>query len=373
MIHRLYRRRSLRDHCVFPGLLTLLAFLLPGAVRGGDAFVWGVNGHPLTQAAYIEIPLDEQLALAAELGVTWYRVDWPADAFYGDTARCDELAAKAAARRITLLPVLHLGAKDRQAAPEQIRERAAAYGRAVAERYRGKISHWELTNEPDLPALIKKGERMRDGRVWAWDGDPAGDRPEHFHQERYLKAKAEIAGLGEGLRAADPGSVRIVNGGTWTHTGLIERLAKEDRVAFEILSWHWYSNFGDITCVSGMNLVERLNELVDGRPLWLTEISHEAGSMNGKEGQYARHLKDAVPKLAALPGVSALFVYQLLDEPYFGAGNPESHFGLVEVSRAESGGWRIGRRKAAFHAWREAVAAARSRSLPSGIHSAPGS
>ncbi len=50
-----------------------------------------------------------------------------------------------------------------------------------------------------------------------------------------------------------------------------------------------------------------------------------------------------------------MFVYELLDEPYFGPDNPESHYGLVELLRGSDGCWQVGRRKPAFGALRAAI------------------
>ena len=146
----------------------------------------------------------------------------------------------------------------------------------MAGRYKGRITHWELSNELDGYAMIRKGEKTRDGKVWPW-GDPDGSRPENYEEGRYQRAKAEILGLYEGVKAADPTAITVVDTGGWLHYGFIDRLVREDHVPFDILAWHWYSGMGDMTKVQGkFNLVKRLAGY--GKPLWITQINRRNGT-----------------------------------------------------------------------------------------------
>jgi hypothetical protein len=334
----------------------LVLFGLMAACAVGEAapvsFQWGVNGHPNVQEGYRDVPVDVQLDLAAQMGARWYRCDWDQGRLEKEPAVYDELVAKAARRGIRILPVIFPSISCRSdAPPEQIRAAAAAFAKALAERYRGRITHWELDNELDGLAMIRKGEKDRKGAEWRW-GDPDGDRPEHYEETRYRKAEAELRGLSEGIKAGNPQAKTIINTGGWLHTGFMERLVQEDRVPFDILGWHWYSEMGDMTKVRGtFDLLARLRSY--GKPIWITEINRRGGSMGGKEEEQAAYLSGAARQLSALPGVEALFVYELLDEPYFGADNPESHYGLVGLAKGTDGRWRTGWQKMAFSTLRQ--------------------
>jgi len=340
-----------------PRPLRLFGFILLASTAPAGGFQWGVNGHPVTQSAYFDVPLDAQVSLVAELGAGWYRVDLGAGAFAACTARFDGFLTEAGQRRIRILPVLSSspGAGSDAATPQQIQAAAFEFGRSVAGRYRGRITHWELGNELDIQALLRKGDRTRGGTPWQW-GDPDGSRPEDYEEGRYQRAKAEILGLGEGVKAADPGAVTIVDTSGWLHFGFIERLVNEDHVPFDILAWHWYSEMGDITQVQGsLNLVDYLKRY--GKPLWLTEVNRRNGSAGGAERELAEFVTQTVARLGANPGIAGLFIYELLDEPYFGDAG-ESHYGLVELARDGGGAWKVSKRKAAFDAYRSVIAAA---------------
>lgn len=332
-----------------------LEIAAPGAgaaERGG--FQWGVNGHPLSQSAYFDVPLADQVALVSGLGAGWYRVDLSPEEFLAGTARFDELLTDAEHANIRLLPVLLPSDGGKGAPFAGVRGAAAAFARAVAGRYRGRITHWELGNELDVAALLRKGDTTRDGTTWQW-GDPDGSSPADYEETRYQTARAEILGLQEGVREADPKAVTIVNTAGWLHYGFIERLVDEDHVPFDILAWHWYSEMGDMTLVQGrLDLVGYLRRF--GKPVWVTEIDRRGGSAGGGDAEQARFVVRDVARLGANPGIGALFLYELLDEPYFGAGG-ESHCGLVEVARGKAGKWEVSRRKPAYDAFRSVIEA----------------
>jgi len=319
------------------------------------AFHWGVNGHPNVQEGYCEVPIETQLDLAVQLGARWYRCDWDQARLERQPGVYDRLVAEAARRGIRILPIILPSTSCRsEVTLEEIRAASFEFARGLAEHYRGKITHWELDNELDGLTMVRKGETCRDGVLWQW-GDPDGDKPEHYEETRYQKAKAELLGLYEGVKAAAPEAVTIIDTGGWLHYGFFERLLREDGVPFDVLGWHWYSEMGDITKVRGnFNLLEHLRGY--GKPIWFTEINRREGSLGGKEQEQADYLSGAARQWRGSPGVEAFFVYELLDEPYFGTENPESHYGLVEVVKGPDGRWRVRRKKEAFQALRAVIA-----------------
>jgi len=336
----------------------MLSLFVAVTVRAAEPFHWGVNGHPLNQAAYLDVSLAAQLGLVAELGASWYRCDVDASAFQSDPARFDALVHAAEKQKIHLLPIL-LPSPDCESegvTPQQIRSAARAFAKIIVSRYKGRITHWELGNECDSYALIRRGEVTESGKRWIWDGDPDGSSPDDFDPRRCARAKAEILGLYEGVKAADPAALTVVNTAGWLHYGFVDRLVHEDPVVpFDILSWHWYSEMGDMTAVRGrLNLVKLLRRY--GKPLWITETNRRDGSKGAKEAEEAAYIRAEITRLAANPGIDGLFIYELLDEPYFGEDG-ESDYGLVSVAPDHDGRWRIAGKKKAFAAYRAVIMA----------------
>ncbi|HWZ96011.1 MAG TPA: glycosyl hydrolase [Opitutaceae bacterium] len=336
----------------------MLSLFAAVTAPAAEPFHWGMNGHPLNQAAYMDVSLEAQFDLLAELGAGWYRCDVDAPVFQADPARFDALVRTAEKRKVKLLPILlpSPNCQSEEATPKQIHDTARAFAKDIVSRYKGRITHWELGNEYDTYALIRKGEVTQSGKRWTWDGDPDGNSPDDFDPGRCARVKAEIMGLYEGVKAADPAALTIVNTAGWLHYGFIDRLVRENpTVPFDILSWHWYSEMGDMTAVQGrLNLVERLHRY--GKPLWITEVNRRDGSKGAKEAEASAYMSGEIARLAANPGIDGLFIYELLDEPYFGPDG-ESDYGLVTLKQDHDGRWQIARRKKAFAAYQAMIRA----------------
>lgn len=337
---------------------TLVALSIPG---GGDyedldaCWFLGLSGHTLSEDIYRDIPMERQLDMLNELGATVYRVDSPFTS--GRSDELDDLIAAAKKRNIQILLILYspLGFFD-DASPEVVREAARASAFRLVSRYRDDIKYWALSNEPDDLAIYQPGDRMPGGKRWRRD-TPDGSKPSHYNTAKYEWARAAILGLGEGVREADPDAIRIVNSAGWLHYGFIERLVN-DRVPFEILAWHWYSEMGDITSVGEdeFDLLSRLEEF--GKPIWITEGNRREGGPPGQEKEQADYLADTIHRMASLfPRIRGYFVYELLDEPFFGPKNRESHYGLSQVGRGDRDQWVLGRKKEAFAAIAETMQA----------------
>ena len=87
-----------------------------------------------------------------------------------------------------------------------------------------------------------------------------------------------------------------------------------------------------------------------GKEVWITECNRRTGDMEGAGQAQAEYLTDQITKLRAGGLVKAFFVYELLDEPYFGGG--EAHYGLVKLDKRD-GKWVVGERKPAFEALKQ--------------------
>lgn len=330
--------------------LTTLA--LVSFAHAAEPFHWGINGHPLTQEGYWQVPLNEQLDLVKQSGAKWYRISFGAKAFRANTARFDELLEGAEKRGLKLLPVLMPSGLGENKPLDQIREESLAFGKEMAARYKGRITHWELGNELDNFSMIKKGETTPSGKVWKWDGAPDGSSPDDYETSRYERCREFFKSIQQGLKEADPNALTMVDTSGWLHYGFIERLKQDGAANFDILAWHWYSEMGNISSVSDkkIDVLALLKERYR-KPIWFTEINRRDGSKGGKEAEQAQYISTAIAKLASTEGIDAIFLYELLDEPYFGESG-ESHYGLVTIEKS-SGKWKVDKKKPSFEAMRK--------------------
>ena len=115
---------------------------------------------------------------------------------------------------------------------------------------------------------------------------------------------------------------------------------------------------GDMTKVRGnFDVLGKLKSYK--KPLWITEINRRGGSLDGHEADQAQYVRDTAQQARAYPGVEGFFAYELLDEPYFGAQNPESYFGLVTVAKSSAGQWSVLDKKPAFTELQAVIARSR--------------
>lgn len=353
-------------------VVACLILFLSSASFAGE-LQWGVNGHPFVQESYRDVPIETQLDWVRRLGARWYRSDWGGWAVEKDGLfKVKHLVSEVKKRGIQVLPIIFPPVDLRNDSEEAIYRKSFDYARALVSELKADITFWELHNELDLFAMIRKGEKMTTGGIWQW-GDPDGDCLEHYEEGRYRKARAVLRGLADGVRAADASAVRIINSGGWLHYGFVQRLVS-DGVPFEVLAWHWYSEMGDIANVRGnFNLLQRLCEF--GKPIWITELNRRGGSLgeNGEAAQ-AQSLRQTLTHFADLAKrypLHAVFVYELFDEPYFGADNPESHYGLIRVRKGSDGRWTVAEAKQAFNAMKDLTMSGQSPKPPSSSASQP--
>ncbi len=277
----------------------------PGRAR----FVYGVNGHPLTQEAYSN-NLDLQIQLLKRLNARFYRVDVPVDPS-GKVIRDSAFVAmlrKMQANGIRVLPVLVFSAAayaDRPASNAYAD--GLAYGRAFARRYKRFFSVYEVGNEEDNQTIL--GAQVH------------GNLPEHFDTPHARVIVPYVKGVCKAIRQEDR-SAKLIIDMTWVHYGFLQRLAKAG-VSFDYTGCHWYADMGDLQHANAGfgNVADTLFKLFR-KPVWVTEINVRGGVPSTadatKEGWLARNLTF----LRNNPHVGAVFVYELLDQPAFAENRP---------------------------------------------------
>lgn len=326
---RLWSRAATRWMLALAGGLCLVS---PGPA-GADAdpapgVVWGVNGHPFT--AYPGVSFADQISALVHLGLKSYRVNVSSAA---QLPALQRLTREAAARGVTVLPVLTPSESLADETPDHLYREARRFAESVAAPLRDQIPVWELGNELENFAIIKACERKDDGTQYNCSWGPAGGvGVDEYYTPRWVKVSAVLRGLSDGIAHAAPGAKRAIGTAGWGHLGAFERM-RRDGIGWDITVWHLYSDDPE----------KSFSELTRyGKPIWVTEFSDPLPPGPTDEAVRKVRLRRLMDKLSALSAryrVEAAFVYELLDEPYWG-DTPEAHYGLLKLKRSPNG-WQI--------------------------------
>lgn len=302
---------------------------------------WGANGHPIT--AYPGIPIEDQLDLLSDLGMTSYRVNI---SFAAQAGHLERIIAAGRERGIEILPVLTPGGLERTDNTEVIYAKTYAFANELGRRFASDISVWELGNEQEVAAIIQPCEIRDDGTQYPCEWGPAGGvDPLDYHGERWARVSALLRGLSDGLSDAAPAAIKAMGTAGWGHVGAFERM-RRDGIDWDISVWHLYGEDP-----------EWAFEMLKGfyRPIWITELNHPYGSQDGAEAQaegltaMMRRLQDLSEKYQ----IEAVHIYQLLDEPYW-EPDFEAVMGLVSLVPTPDG-WMVGPPKPAYLAVRDLI------------------
>ena len=335
-------------------LTATLACLLGMTVTASADILWGVNGHPINSYPGVEIA--RQLDYLKDLGMKSYRVN------ISDTSGASKLAVvveEAKARGIEVLPVITPGNIDLKAdSTEDLYVKARKLAIALGSQFKKDIRVWELGNEMENHAIIKRCEMRDDGTQYPCDWGPAGGvGPLEYYGPRWKKVSAVLKGLSDGMIEVDPGIRKAMGTAGWGHLGAFERMEK-DGIRWDISVWHAY---GQDTEWAFKTLARY------GRPIWLTEFNNPFGSQQGEELQ-AEKLKQIMARLRELQStykLEAAHIYELLDETYW-APDFEAYMGLVRLKARPGGGWVAGEPKPAYFAVRDFIRGPKPHAKPQG-------
>lgn len=277
------------------------------------------------------------------IDVSWARVEGIRGHYdWTDTDRVVRAARKARLRVLGVLDYQPSWAGPAGVGVGEDPSRFAAFAAAAGARYAGRVSAWELWNEPNL------------GPSW-----PGGPNPEEYARL--------VASTGAALRAADPSATVVAgslapavdadDGSELSPETFLRRFyaATPTPGRFDAVSVHPYSYPALPGRDEEWNTFHRLPAIHDvmvhagdgALKLWLTEY----GAPTGRSAQavsprrQARMLVSAVRRAARLDFVGPLFVYSFRDAGP-DARDPEDNFGVLD---------HRGRPKASFWALRRAL------------------
>lgn len=302
---------------------------------------FGINSniasrHPVYET--LHVPADT----IVDLGATWVREDFqfgriePNRGEY-DWNWHDHMVDLFTERGISIVGILNgpapAWARTRQDISGEpnftppIAEDFAAFAGAVVSRYKGRISHWQIWNEPDNP----------EGRYW---------RPQYNAAEYANLLKQTYTAI----KQADP-NAQVLSGGSVSPQpagDYLKELAEHGAWnSFDIISLHPYTDpkspeAGNID-IAGIGTIRGIAANLGSKPIWVTEFGWSTGPADRTMGQgvpvdsaqQANFLiRGAV--LLRSADIDHIFWYTLKDTETKD-GHPHNEYGLVkfEATRAD--------------------------------------
>lgn len=299
-------------------------------------FLWGINGHNFYYKSYPLRSFEQQIDLAAELGVQIYRINLnpktPSDYEY-----LDSVVDLCSRYDMQVLLVMD----DNTASPDILRTRY----KTIATRYNGKnghgtISYIQVFNEVDVWCMTAKD--FPDKPKYEGNGTAA----EHYSQQALSQMLTNFKAAIEGLKAGNPNCKAVINI-SYTHTYLFDYL-KQNGVTWDITGLDWYANMRDGDYDWILNRLQTRYQqdiFICETNIWpfnpQKELDYENDTVFLPNAM--RHVYNNFPR------VKAMIFYELLDEPSFemnSSYNGEAHFGFVKVDKDL---FAIGNKKPIYH------------------------
>lgn len=287
-----------------------------------EDFIWGINGHPITNHDYAVGSIQHQIDLLKEHQLEYYRVDittFDDGTVNNNPAKFDELLKLSKKEGIKILPIIKI---DRQLADySHTTEQAYTLGKkqafGFASKYGSYFEYYELGNEQENKVILK---------------DRNGTSTSHYDENRFKVLVWYFKGMVDGIKEAYPDAKIMITGG-WLHWGYFELLEQEN-FDYDVISWHWYSNMGSMykAKYGGGNVMDSLKTKFN-KPIWITEINKKDGSRDGSYQEQAYWVEYYMEELDRQRDIKAFILYELYDEPYLydksWAGPGEASYGIV--------------------------------------------
>jgi len=280
---------------------------------------WGQNGHFWAGTAFSK---DAQTALKlVASGTNTYRVGFAG----GDANRFKQfISAYAAPAHIAVYPVGLIGAAADESA-------AYANGYSVGvemSSLKGYVPYYELPNEYASYSI---------------NGGSDGNLSSHYNAALFKVSRGVFRGMVDGIRSQDPNARFIGPAETWLHWGFSDMIwngTSPDNndpnpalaVKWDITTWHWYSNMGNIEAAGGItaNVLQVLKDNY-GKPIRINEYGCYASSFSDEAAITAyltgTNLMGKWDTKRATYNITGCDNYELFDDS---SGGDEGQFGIVQ-------------------------------------------
>ncbi|NLE60845.1 MAG: family 1 glycosylhydrolase, partial [Planctomycetes bacterium] len=270
----------------------------PSSPFGVGMYLYRWHGHPQAKAK-----MNELATLARHAGVKWTReeIDWhrtePKKGEF-DWKFYDDLVDVAHANGISIYGLLcYWSYYSKKDTPEGVEE-YCQWARQVVRRYKDRIKHWEIWNEPN---------------IFFWSG------PKELYFSMLAKAY-------DAIKAEDP-EAQVLGCST---AGIDVDFIKRTMAAganFDALTIHPYR--GELNDLQFIQELRDVKKLVGGRPVWITEMGWPSDRFGGtSERRQASFVARTYLTSVASGAVASVSWYDFRNDgndPYYN----EFNFGMV--------------------------------------------
>ncbi|MDB5120420.1 MAG: glycosyl hydrolase 53 domain protein [Sphingobacteriales bacterium] len=302
---------------IFPVICSLILSLLSSAIDKQDCFVWGINGHPLTQKDYASPTWDDQIKLLKYLKIDSYRIDAQLtdEGAVINELKFNTFINKLIVNKISPFVVLSVGG-IKTGNKQDIFNNSFNQGKNFGNSAGKNIPVIEVGNEFDNKIL---------------KGPYDGTKESHYDLAKAHALMMQLSGFINGLKSVNP-QIKISLSVGWVHYYYLQ-LLQDYNINYDIIGYHWYSNMGNIASVKGYgNVLETVADRFK-KPIWITEFNFRNGSLDNKHEAQKKYIQNSGLEIVKNPYVSGFFIYELLDEPGFEVKNPkESFYGLASAA-----------------------------------------
>jgi hypothetical protein len=278
----------------------------------------GVNGHPFTDAPYVQTSAAKQISLLKGMGLNWYRINVQTKSDGSAASSMFESMRQAAANgSVNLLPMLYLRTLDFSKSESLNYQLGKTLGSNFAAKYGQYFSMYNLGNDLELTLLF---------------ANKTGASSSHYNKQKTNITAAYLKGMDEGIKAKDAGAKTMIDVG-WLHYGFLQ-MCTTYGVKYDAIGYHWYSDMENAAPNSPTNIPDitiKIASLFPTKQLWFTECGYRyksSLSIAANEAAQSKFIMSFLAKCQRNPSVKCLMFYELFDEPY--KSYQESKFGLLK-------------------------------------------
>jgi hypothetical protein len=278
----------------------------------------GINGHPFTDAPYVQTSATKQISMLTGLGLKWYRINVQTRSDGSVTSSLfDSMRQAAAAGSVNLLPMLYLRTLDFSKSEAENYQQGRAVGGNFAAKYGKYFTMYDLGNDLELALLY---------------ANKTGASSSHYDRRKTNITASYLKGMDEGIKAKDAGAKTMIDAG-WMHYGFLQMCASYG-VKFDAIGYHWYSDMENAAPNAPTNILDittKLASLFPTKQIWFTECNYRyksSLSITENEAAQSKFIMSFVAKCKRNSSIKCLMFYELFDEPY--KSYQESKFGLLK-------------------------------------------